>query len=151
MKSTGAAVGGEKSGHIILSEYTTTGDGMVTALQVLGAMQESGRALSEMAAVVEEMPQVLEGVRLERIPEGWREDPAIGRAIREAQDRLRGRGRVHVRASGTEPVIRVMAEGPDRAELRQIVEELCAVIADRLRSPGACAVVEEARSGSAGQ
>jgi len=151
MKSTGAAVGGEKSGHIILSEYTTTGDGMVTALQVLGAMQESGRALSEMAAVVEEMPQVLEGVRLERIPEGWREDPAIGRAIREAQDRLRGRGRVHVRASGTEPVIRVMAEGPDRAELRQIAQELCAVIADRLRSPGACAVVEEARSGSAGQ
>ncbi|MGQ9806930.1 MAG: phosphoglucosamine mutase [Armatimonadota bacterium] len=134
MKATGATLGGEKSGHIILSDYTTTGDGMVTALQVLGAMQESGRPLSEMAAVVQEMPQVLEGVRVEGVRQDWRDDPGIQEAVRGAEERLRGRGRVHVRASGTEPLIRVMAEGPDEAELREITGALCAVIRERLCS-----------------
>jgi len=127
MRQTGATIGGEKSGHIILSEYTTTGDGMVTGLQVLRAMRSTGRTLSELAEVMEEYPQVLEGVRV-RERKGWDSRPEITEAVADAQRRIAGRGRVHVRASGTEPLIRVMAEGPDEVELREIAGTLCAVI-----------------------
>lgn len=127
MRATGAQIGGEKSGHIILSKYTTTGDGMVTALQALGAMQDAGKPLSELADVVEEYPQVLDGVRV-RDKRGWSENSAIRGAIEEASSALEGRGRIHVRASGTEPLIRVMAEGPAEGELRELVGGVCAAI-----------------------
>ncbi|MCC6484553.1 MAG: phosphoglucosamine mutase [Armatimonadetes bacterium] len=131
MRATGARIGGEKSGHIILSEYTTTGDGMVTALQVLGAMQDADRRLSELANEVEEYPQVLDGVRV-RDKSRWKENPAISSAIDEASNALRGRGRLHVRASGTEPLIRVMAEGPVEAELKELVGGVCSAIRETI-------------------
>ena len=120
MRRSGAIVGGEKSGHIYLSRYTTTGDGMVTALQVLSIMVETGKKLSELAAEMEEFPQLLVNVQVGR-RDGWEQEPGIVSAIREAETRLKGRGRVVVRPSGTEKLIRVMAEGPDREELERLV------------------------------
>jgi len=128
MRRTGAVVGGEKSGHIILSRHTTTGDGMVTALQMMAIMLATGSRLSELAAQMEEYPQLLVNVRVER-KDGWDANPAIAQAIRCAETRLAGRGRVVVRPSGTESLIRVMAEGPDQAELDELVGD----IADAVR------------------
>ncbi len=122
MRRSGAIVGGEKSGHIILSRYTTTGDGMVTALQVLSIMVETGKKLSELAAEMEEFPQLLVNVKVSR-REGWEHEPAIMSAIRQAEARLKGRGRVLVRPSGTEKLIRVMVEGPDYEELEKLARQ----------------------------
>jgi len=120
MRKSGAIVGGEKSGHIILSRYTTTGDGMVTALQVLSIMLQTGKRLSELASEMEEFPQLLINVKVaER--DGWDKKPEILSAIRDVEEKLLGRGRVVVRPSGTEKLIRVMAEGPDQKELDQLV------------------------------
>lgn len=127
MRRSGAIVGGEKSGHLILSRYTTTGDGMVTALQVLSVMAQTEKRLSELAAQMESLPQVLVNVKVER-RDGWDRQPAIAAAIRDAETKLEGRGRVVVRPSGTEKLIRVMAEGPDEAELKQLVEQIAAEI-----------------------
>lgn len=104
---------------------------MVTALQVLGAMQDADRRLSELANEVEEYPQVLDGVRV-RDKSRWKENPAISSAIDEASNALRGRGRLHVRASGTEPLIRVMAEGPVEAELKELVGGVCSAIRETI-------------------
>lgn len=129
MRRTGAIVGGEKSGHIILSRHTTTGDGMITALQVLAIMLQTGKRLSELAAEMEEFPQLLVNVKVAR-REGWEAEPRISAAIRSAEDKLAGRGRVVVRPSGTEKLIRVMAEGPDQSELETLVYE----IADKVKA-----------------
>lgn len=131
MRKTGIILGGEKSGHVIFSEHSTTGDGMVTALQVLGIMLESGKPLSELAGQTEEFPQLLVSVAV-RNKAGWERIPEITSAIKSAEERLAGRGRVLVRASGTERLIRVMAEGPDQAELEEIVGEVCAVVKKKL-------------------
>lgn len=131
MRETGAAIGGEKSGHIILSRHTTTGDGLLTGLQVLEAMQSQNRSLGQLAAVITEYPQVLRSVRVaER--EGWNQNPAIQDAVAHAAQALDGRGRIHIRASGTEPVIRVMAEGPDAGEVESLVDSVCGVVRDAL-------------------
>lgn len=127
MRETGAAIGGEKSGHVILARHTTTGDGMVTALRVLSAMVASGKTLWELAQIVQELPQVLEKVRVHS-RKGWDANPAIRQAIADAASTLGERGRIHVRPSGTEPVIRVMAEGPDEAELRVLAGQVCAAV-----------------------
>ncbi|MBI2841885.1 MAG: phosphoglucosamine mutase [Armatimonadetes bacterium] len=129
MRRIGAIVGGEKSGHIILSRHTTTGDGMVTALQILSIMVESGKRLSELASEMEEFPQMLVNVPV-RERNGWNKVPEIVSAIESAEQKLSGRGRVFVRPSGTEKLIRVMAEGPDRDELESLVNE----IADAVRT-----------------
>jgi phosphoglucosamine mutase len=131
MRRTGIVIGGEKSGHVIFAEHSTTGDGMVTALQVLNIMVETGKPLSELASQMEEFPQVLVNVRV-RTKDDWESVPGIREAIDSAEARLAGRGRVLVRASGTEKLIRVMAEGPDRAELDQIVGEIADVIRQTL-------------------
>ncbi len=128
MRSSGAVIGGEKSGHIILSRHTTTGDGMVTALQVLSIMIRTGKRLSELASQMHEFPQLLVNVKVSR-RDGWDEEPEICRAIAEVEKKLMGRGRVVVRPSGTEKLIRVMAEGPDAQEL----EELVNYIADTVK------------------
>lgn len=127
MRKTGVMLGGEKSGHVIFTEHSTTGDGMVTALQILGIMLESGKSLSELAAQMPEYPQLLISVPVKDKP-GWKRNPEITSAIESAEKRLEGRGRIFVRASGTEPLIRVMAEGPDQAELEEICEEICDAI-----------------------
>lgn len=128
MRRSGAVIGGEKSGHIILLPHTTTGDGMITALQVISIMIKTGKRLSELASEMIEVPQLLVNVKVER-REGWDKDASIMAAIRDVERKLESRGRVIVRPSGTEKLIRVMAEGPDEAELQALV----AHIADTIR------------------
>ncbi len=130
MRGGGYMLGGEKSGHLIFGHLTTTGDGLLTALQVLKVMGETGRPLSELADQMTEYPQVLLGVRV-RDRRTWASDPDIGSAIADAECRLAGRGRVNVRASGTEKLVRVMAEGPDQAEIDSIAHSLIALIGEK--------------------
>jgi phosphoglucosamine mutase len=127
----GYTLGGEQSGHIIFGEHSTTGDGIVTALQVLAAMRRAEKPLSELAACMPQFPQVLENVRVER-----REDLAtlegVQSRIRQAEAALEGAGRVLVRFSGTEPLVRVMIEGPDEAMIRQWAVEIAAAVRECL-------------------
>jgi len=132
MRRAGAIIGGEKSGHIIFSRHATTGDGIITALQVLQIMRQTGKRLSELASVMEEFPQILLNVQVKH-RNGWDESPEIRAAITEAEQQLLGRGRILVRASGTERLIRVMAEGPDLAELETLTEQVASVVRERLR------------------
>lgn len=128
MTATGAVIGGEKSGHILLPELSTTGDGLLTALQALCICRESNRRLSEWADEMEELPQKLVNVRV-RERDGWQSVSAIQAALTHAEQRLEGRGRIFVRPSGTEKMIRVMAEGPDADEVNALVSE----VADAIR------------------
>src|SRR5262245_55429999 len=129
LKSKGGVLGGETSGHIICLDRTTTGDGLITALQVLSIMQRTGRPLSELVAGMEQFPQVLLNVKV-REPVDPTRDPAVREAVGRAESELGQRGRVVLRASGTEPVIRVMVEGEDR----QQVDALAGRLADSVRS-----------------
>jgi phosphoglucosamine mutase len=129
LKSKGGILGGETSGHVICLDCTTTGDGLITALQVLSVMRRTGRALSELAAGMEPFPQVLLNVKV-REPVDPARDPAVRDAVSQAEAELGQRGRVVLRASGTEPVIRVMVEGEDR----QQVTLLAGRLADTVRS-----------------
>jgi phosphoglucosamine mutase len=126
MQRGGYRFGGEQSGHLIFLDYATTGDGVLAALQVLAILVREGRPLSELASVMTRLPQVLKNVTLpERRPLG--ELPQLSRGIAAAEQRLQHRGRLLVRWSGTEPKLRVMAEGPDRGELDQVCDELIAL------------------------
>jgi phosphoglucosamine mutase len=138
MRQSGAALGGEKSGHIIFAGLHTTGDGILTFLQVAGLIHRTGRPLSELAAQIREYPQILVNVPVWR-RRGWRDQADLWTAVREAERRLGDRGRMLVRASGTERIIRVMAEGPDEGEIRELVDRVAAVIRDNMGSapPGA--------------
>jgi phosphoglucosamine mutase len=131
MRRLGALIGGEKSGHIILSRYTTTGDGMITALQVLSIMAETGKRLSELACEMEEFPQILLNVPV-KDRNGWDSIPQILSAISTAEQKLAGSGRVLVRPSGTEKLIRVMAEGPDMDELKQLTGDIAEAVRQAL-------------------
>lgn len=131
MDNLGAAIGGEQSGHILLPNLTPTGDGLVTALHVLRVMRESGKKLSELAAVVESCPQLLKSVRV-RSKHAWREDFDIDRAITKGQERLGSAEWLSVRASGTEKLIRVMAQGTDRELVESVVHDICEVIETKL-------------------
>jgi len=133
MRDQGAALGGEKSGHIIFSRLHSTGDGLLTFLQVAGLLQQTGRGLSELAGQIQEYPQVLVNIPVWR-RRGWRDQPDLWAAVRAAEARLGDRGRVLVRASGTERLIRVMAEGPDAAEVREVVESVAVVVREKMGS-----------------
>jgi phosphoglucosamine mutase len=128
MRKDGFNVGGEQSGHIILSDHSTTGDGLVAALQVLAALVESGKAASEMLRLFEPFPQVLKNVRVAGAPNVVLDHAAVKAAIAAGEGRLSGSGRVLIRKSGTEPLIRVMAEGEDRGLVTQVVDDIVATI-----------------------
>jgi phosphoglucosamine mutase len=129
MREQGLTFGGEQSGHLVFLDHATTGDGLVAALQILAILVREQRPLSELAGVMERVPQVLENLLLpRRLP--LEEMPALARATREATAALGKRGRLLVRWSGTEPKLRLMAEGPDTAEL----ERLLAALADAARA-----------------
>jgi phosphoglucosamine mutase len=128
MREQGYNLGGEQSGHIILSDYTTTGDGLVAALQLLAAVRKQGRPVSEVCHLFEPLPQVLKSVRTGN--RGALDSVPVRRRIDDLNRRLGGSGRLVVRASGTEPVIRVMAEGDDPAMVSEIVDDLVATIAE---------------------
>jgi len=123
MKAGGYNVGGEQSGHMILLDHATTGDGTIAALQVLGALVQSGKRASELLHLFDPVPQLLRNVRFA----GGKplEAESVKAAIANAEARLAGRGRLVIRPSGTEPVIRVMAEGDDAAEVEEVVAEIC--------------------------
>lgn len=127
MREKGLALGGEQSGHIIFLEYNTTGDGVLTALQLMAVMAREKKPLSELTGVMRRFPQVLKNVRV-GTKEGWDANSHIRQAIQNAEKELGDQGRVFVRPSGTEPLIRVMAEGPDGERLKQLVEGIAGVI-----------------------
>ncbi len=133
MLAHGYGLGGEQSGHIIFGGLSTTGDGLVTALQLVAARVRAGRRLSELAAAMTRFPQVLVNVRV-KSKAGWQDNEAIAAAIADAEQELGDDGRVLVRPSGTEPLIRVMAEGPSQPELESLVERVAAVISRELGS-----------------
>ena len=126
MRKDGFNVGGEQSGHIILTDHSTTGDGLVAALQVLAALIESGKPASEVLRLFEPMPQLLKNVRAAA---GVLDVPAVKAAIAAGEARLDRVGRVLIRKSGTEPLIRVMAEGEDESLVAEVVESIVASIA----------------------
>jgi phosphoglucosamine mutase len=128
LKERGGILGGETSGHVICLDRTTTGDGLITALQVLAVMRRTGRPLSDLAAGMSQFPQVLLNVKV-REPVDPNGDPAVRSAVDRVEAELGERGRVVLRASGTEPVIRIMVEGEDR----QLVNTLAGRLADSVR------------------
>ena len=127
MRRSGINVGGEQSGHVILSDFATTGDGLLAALQVLAVLVKQQRPASEVCQVFQRLPQRLKNVRFSG-PSPVR-DPAVQAAIAEAEARLGGTGRLLIRESGTEPLVRVMAEGEDSVLVAEVVDSMCEVIA----------------------
>ncbi len=128
MRQMGATLGGEQSGHLIFLDHTTTGDGLVTALEVVNVMARSGRRLSELRAAIPRFPQVLRNVRVSD-RQGVTDAPEVVRAVASAEARLSTRGRILVRPSGTEPLIRVMVEAEHQSEAETVADEVTAVIA----------------------
>jgi len=129
MRAEGLNVGGEQSGHMVLTDYSTTGDGLVAALQVLAVLCEGRLPASQVCQVFRPLPQLLRNVRFTGTsPLGA---DCVQEAIRSAEKRLKGAGRLLIRESGTEPLVRVMAEAEDHSLVTQIVEELCDVIRDQ--------------------
>jgi phosphoglucosamine mutase len=123
MRERGYNVGGEQSGHIILSEYATTGDGLVAALQILAAVVEAGRPSSEVLHLFDPLPQLLKNVRFGG--GAPLDTDSVKGAIASAEERLKGTGRLVIRKSGTEPLIRVMAEAEDEALVEEVVDSIC--------------------------
>jgi phosphoglucosamine mutase len=128
MRASGINVGGEQSGHLILSDFATTGDGLLAALQVLAVLVQQDRPASEVLQVFRRLPQRLKNVRF-RGTSPLREE-RVQAAIRDAERRLSNSGRVLIRESGTEPLVRVMAEGEDSSMVAEIVDQLCEMIAE---------------------
>ena len=126
MREGGFNVGGEQSGHMILSDFSTTGDGLIAALQILAVLVQSDKPMSALAHQFEPAPQLLENVRFA----GGKplEDAKVKKVIAEAEARFNGSGRVVVRASGTEPLIRIMAEGDDEKLVSQIVSDIAGAV-----------------------
>ena len=132
MRREGAMLGGEQSGHLIFHRYSTTGDGLLAALQILRIMREKEKPLSQLAGLLTPLPQTLINVRVEkRLP--FEERPAIGAAVAQVEQDLAGRGRVLLRYSGTEALCRVMVEGEHPDKVRQYAQDLAAVVERELR------------------
>jgi phosphoglucosamine mutase len=131
MQVSGAGLGGEKSGHVIILEHTTSGDGIVTALEVLTVMSRTGLSLADLAGRIRLLPQQQRAVKA-RHKDQWEGDPALQRAIRDAERRLGEAGRVLVRPSGTEPALRVMVEGTDAALVTELADAIAALAGQRL-------------------
>jgi len=127
MREHGYNVGGEQSGHIILSNFTTTGDGFVAALQLLAVVKKRNKPVSEVCHRFEPLPQVIRNVRYRSGKP--LENSKVRSAIADAENRLNGHGRLVVRPSGTEPVIRIMGEGDDKAMVEEVVDGIAEVVA----------------------
>lgn len=133
MQLSGYNIGGEQSGHIIFSDYATTGDGQLTGVQLMSIMKRRNETLSEMAKVMKRYPQVLINVKIsnEMKPKFYT-DKAIKAEVKQVTDILGSRGRILVRVSGTEPLVRVMLEGEDYQEISVLAEEAASVVRERL-------------------
>lgn len=133
MLDKGYVLGGEQSGHVIFLEHNTTGDGMITALQLLSVLKRTGKKLSELASVVQVLPQVLKNAKVSNEKKnGYMEDEVIARMCSELEEEFKGEGRVLIRPSGTEPLVRVMIEGKDQEYITKRAAELAIVIEERL-------------------
>ena len=129
MKEIGASLGGEQSGHIIFLKENTTGDGLLSALHLLKVMVETGKTLSELATVMEVLPQALVNAKVpNHKKEKYMEYPEIADAIQKLTDKFAGEGRVLIRPSGTEPLVRVMIEGKDQKMIENDARELADLI-----------------------
>lgn len=133
MLEMGYNFGGEQSGHIIFLDHNTTGDGILTALQLLSVMKRSGRKLSELASGMKKYPQVLVNARVSEDKKNfYKDDDVIQEEIRKIEERFQDDGRVLIRPSGTEPVVRVMIEGADQREIEDQAVKLARLIEERL-------------------
>ena len=131
MQVSGAVLGGEKSGHVIIREHSTSGDGLVTALEVLRVVSRRERPIAELAAEIPLLPQQQRAVPA-RHRDQWEGDPVLQRAIGQATARLGATGRILVRPSGTEPALRVMVEGPDATLVGELADEIATLAGERL-------------------
>jgi phosphoglucosamine mutase len=130
MQKLGSVVGGEQSGHVILSEFATTGDGILTACNLLRIMRETDSSLADLSKIMKKLPQVLINIRVKN--KAFESCNEIVCAIEEVDKTLEGRGRLLVRCSGTEDLVRVMAEGPDETEIKTLATGLSELIAQKL-------------------
>jgi len=134
MRSGGFNLGGEQSGHIVMTDYATTGDGLMAALQFLAAMIDTGKPASDVLHVFDPVPQLLKNVRFVS-GQAPLEIASVQTAIAEAEAQLQGNGRLLIRRSGTEPLIRVMAESEDEAVLRHSVDHVVSAVEDVVGQP----------------
>jgi phosphoglucosamine mutase len=133
MLQKGYILGGEQSGHVIFLKHNTTGDGILTALQLLKVMKATGKKLSELASVVQVLPQVLKNARVSNDKKhNYLDDTVIASKCKELEDEFHGEGRVLIRPSGTEPLVRVMIEGKDQKYITERAMELVEIIEERL-------------------
>ena len=133
MLEGGYSIGGEQSGHVIFLDYASTGDGQLTAIQLLQILKRSGKTLSQLAEEVEIYPQVMVNVRVSQIGKvRYSKDEEIKKAVESAESELNGSGRVLVRVSGTEPLIRVMVEGKNEEQIKRLADEIASVVKERL-------------------
>ena len=129
MLETGCVIGGEQSGHIIFLEYTTTGDGILSSLQLMKAVLKSGKKVSDLSDEIQIFPQVLVNARIHNdCKKKYKEDPEVTAAIKAAESKLAGRGRILIRPSGTEPLVRVMIEGQNIEQIQPMAEDLAKLI-----------------------
>lgn len=133
MVSGGHSLGGEQSGHIIFLDYNTTGDGLLTALQLISVIKETGKSLSQLATVMTQLPQVLVNAKVKNGNKNtFMKDEVVKAEVEKLEKSFEGKGRVLIRPSGTEPLVRVMIEGQDEGEIRKLAEELAGIIENRL-------------------
>jgi Phosphomannomutase len=133
MLAHGYTLGGEQSGHVVLSQWATTGDGVLTALMVLARMAGTGRSLADLASVMTRLPQVL--VNVPGVDRAGLGDAEVMRVVADVEARLGDTGRVLLRSSGTEPLVRVMVEAPTLDEAGSAAEDIAAIVRDRLSLP----------------
>lgn len=134
MRELDASIGGEQSGHVILAQYAATGDGLLTALALLAEVRRTGRLVAELAAPVERYPQILRNVHIDKAAVPWESIPGLSALVQEAERSLGREGRVFIRPSGTEPLLRIMIEGRDRKEIELWADRLTAVVHSALES-----------------
>ncbi len=134
MKKGGHSLGGEQSGHVIFLDHNTTGDGLLTGVQLMAVVKETGKSLADLATAMETYPQVLKNAKVAPDKKhAYLDDPVIQEKIQAVEAHFSGTGRVLIRPSGTEPLVRVMIEGKDQKELETIAGEVAALIEERLR------------------
>ena len=132
MAKEGYKLGGEQSGHVIFLEHNTTGDGLVTGLQIAAVVKKSGNTLSQLASIMKELPQVLANAKVPNDKKDIHEkDSEIVSEIKKMEEKLHGCGRVLIRPSGTEPLVRVMLEGENQAEIDEMAHSLAKMIEEK--------------------